>query len=210
MRRRGPRPEGRVDAGFSLVELLVTVLITGLLVPLVFSVLITAQRQTTATTDTAEAVDDVRLALSSVERRVRSASAPLYIGPATASTGRAQGFGFATRFAADGSALAAADAPQCVQYTVVSGALRTRSFPASATTRPAWTSTAAPVVVSDVVPWPTGTPTRGTTFAADPAVTRSVTVHLEVQRRTGSTATVERVLTARNPAGTSITCADFS
>lgn len=171
LRRLGP-PRG--DAGVSLVELLVTVVIAGIVLPLITGVMITAQRRTADTVSTASAVADARLALQDIDRQVRSGAAPLSVS--------GQAFGFWTAFAADGTTAAA---PRCVQYSVVGGALKTRSFVATASA-PAW-STARTVA--------TGL-TASTSFALEG--TTSVSVDLRLVQGSGRPARVDSTLTTRN------------
>ncbi len=168
-----PVTRQRGDVGLSLVELLVTMVIAGVILPLVFGAVVGAERSTSRAVAGGDAVADARLGLAMIDRQVRSGSAPLYLDTA------GQSLGFHTRLAANGTMAAAS---QCMQYRVNGGALQTRSFAVTATP-PAWTS-----VISGV--------TSTTTFTA--SGTSSVRVALDVVRGSGRPASVDSLLTTRN------------
>lgn len=175
--RRDPRPAAG-EAGITLVELVITVALSGVLLPLVIGVLVSAQRSTHGTLRTADAVAEAGVGLQDVDRQVRSAAGPVHVDGAAA-------FGVWTNFAPDGTRAAA---PRCLQYRVDGTSLRTRTFPASAgAARPAWSTARA--VASGL--------TSGSAFAADGG-TSSVSVQLVVERSSGRPATVGSVLTPRN------------
>jgi hypothetical protein len=68
-----------------MAELLVTVALLGLIIPLAVAYLASAQAQTRATLTSSATVGDVRLALTYVERQVRSGHQPLTVSPTTLS-----------------------------------------------------------------------------------------------------------------------------
>ncbi len=188
--RRWRRP-GSGDAGYSLVEVLVTTVIAGIVFPLVLGIVITAQQQTSSTVRRAEAIGVARLALQDIDREVRSGDAPLHLDGT-------QGLGFRTAFTPGGQP---AGVTRCVQYRrESSGELRTRTFDTTAG-RPPWST--APVVATGLTP--------GTSFTAAGG-TSSVSVDLVVGAGPGRPATVETVLTARNTSTAAATaaCGDFT
>ncbi len=176
--------EQREDSGVTLVELLVVVVITGLVLPLAFAVLLSVQRQTKATVQFSDDVGQARLAMQSVDRLVRSANGPLSVSLSGAALGlltTAQPgyFGVA----------------RCVQFKVLNGALLTRSFQPGATP-PAW---------------PAGSLARSLNPATVPFITASaaqVVVRFDVLDSTGRSTRVESALTARNVAGSGGTTVD--
>lgn len=128
--RAGRRQErAKDDAGLTLVELLVVMVISSLLLVLTFTVLITVQLQTKENLNTAQQVDQVRLGVAQIDRQVRSGN--VIIDPAVDS--------------ADGSVLRVFTQTdgvrRCVQWQVAEETLRFRSWD------PDWTSAA------DVEPW---------------------------------------------------------
>lgn len=172
MLRSGPRT--RDDRGLTLVELLVTMVIAGVIVPLVLSVLLAAQRQTAGTASTAAAVGDVRLAVATMGRQIRTASGPVILDGAPSPV-----LGLYTT---DGSAGA-----RCLQYRVVHGVLRTRSFPVTGSGT-SWST--ATVVTSSVA--------STTPFSAIPSSAGSVRVQLAALVDGGRTVSVDKTLSARN------------
>ncbi|MCY7366410.1 MAG: prepilin-type N-terminal cleavage/methylation domain-containing protein, partial [Frankiaceae bacterium] len=62
----------RGDKGTTLVELLISMTIFSLALAMVYSVLITVQRQTKDQTSRADSVGNARLALQQIDRQVRS------------------------------------------------------------------------------------------------------------------------------------------
>lgn len=177
------------DAGTTLVELLVTMVIAGLVVPLIIGVVIGAQRHTVSTMNTASAVASTRLALQDIDRQVRSGAGPVHVGT--------RAFGFWTAFAADGIPVAV---PHCVQYRIDGSTLQRRSFPTGGT-RPGWAAVGG---VESML-------AAGSTFAADGAGGASIEAELVVQVSADRPVTVASVLTPRNTATTSTTdCGAFS
>lgn len=185
----------RRDAGFTFTELVVTMAVVAVVMPLVLGFAVASQRNATGTISAANAVGDARLALQDIDREVRSGAAPVRVDGSPGSD--VQAFGFYTAFAPDGTLAAQ---PRCVQYRIVSGVLRTRSFPATSTLSPTWSSATA------VVPGLTS----GSSFRTDAAAS-SVTVDLEVRDGAGRPAAIESTLTPRNaPIATATTCGTFS
>lgn len=84
----------REDGGFSLIELLVSMSIFGLILSLVIGLMITAQKQTAATGIRLDDIDQARTAIDSLSRTVRTAVEPAQLqvgctscrGPASTST----------------------------------------------------------------------------------------------------------------------------
>lgn len=112
---------GQSDAGVTLVELLITMIIFSLVMAMTYGVLITVQRQTKDQIARADAVGDARLALQQIDRQVRSGNV-LY-NPST------EPLPLSMRIytQANGD-------QRCVQWQVVGGLLRSRSW------SPTWTT----------------------------------------------------------------------
>lgn len=193
----------RGDAGLSLVELLVTAVIAGVVLPLVVGVLIRAQDQTASTVDRAAAGTDLRLALQSLDVAVRDAATPL---PSVSSDGRAFGF------------WSAASGGRCIQFKLVAAPaprtdllLVTRGFASATTAPPPWAGAA--VVASGLAPTPAPPPSAGTAPAfALASGGRSVEVVLSARGRRGPLVTLKGSLAARNattPASTS-NCGNYT
>ena len=178
--RRWQEIRRRGDDGVTLVELLVVVVITGIVLPLAFAVLLSVQRQTKSTLQFSDDVGQARLAMQSIDRQVRSADAPLTVTPSP--SGPVLGLLTTAEPAHLGN-------PWCVQFTVSGGKLLTRSF--SPTGPPPTT-------------WPSGSLARGLTatapFTLDPASPAQVRVRFDVIDA-GRSTRIESQLTARNLAG---------
>ncbi len=67
---RTARPRG--DAGFTLTELLTTMIVLGIAMAMVFPAVILVQRKVNDLEDTASSVGEVRLALATIDRQARS------------------------------------------------------------------------------------------------------------------------------------------
>ena len=115
MRDHLMRSRQRSDEGMTLVELLISMAIFSLALSMVYTVLITVQRQTKDSTSRADAVGDARLALQQIDRQVRSGN--VLFDPA------AETLPLSMRVytQANGD-------QRCVQWQVVNGTLRTRSW----------------------------------------------------------------------------------
>ena len=172
------------DRGVTLVELLVVVVITGIVLPLAFAVLISVQKQTKSTLQFSDDVGQARLAMQSIDRQVRSANQPLSVSL----SGTALGL---LTTAQPGHL----DVARCVQFKVLNGALLIRSFVPGATP-PAWpTGSLARRLNPSTVPF--------TTSSAD-----QVLVRFDVLDSAGRSTRVESALTARNVAGSGGTTVD--
>ena len=112
LRRRSYR---RDETGTTLVEILISMTIFSLALAMVYSVLITVQRQTTDQTSRADSVGNARLALQQMDRQVRSGNV-LY-NPAT----EALPLSMRVYTQANGD-------QRCVQWQVDNTKLRTRSW----------------------------------------------------------------------------------
>lgn len=126
----------RGDKGTTLVELLISMTIFSLALAMVYSVLITVQRQTNDQTSRADSVGNARLALQQIDRQVRSGNV-LY-NPASETLP----LSMRVYTQANGD-------QRCVQWQVFNGKLRSRSW------SPTWTTdgqvSAWAVVAHDVV-----------------------------------------------------------
>lgn len=111
---RGRRDRQR-DAGMTLVELLISMMIFSLALAMVYTVLITVQKQTVDQNARADAVGNARLALQQIDRQVRSGNV-LY-NPAT----EALPLSMRVYTQANGE-------QRCVQWQVFDGKLRSRSW----------------------------------------------------------------------------------
>jgi type II secretory pathway pseudopilin PulG len=100
-----------------MAELLVTVALVGLITPLAVAFLMSVQAQTRATLTSSATVGDVRLALTHVERQVRSGHQPLTVSPTTLSLATCD----------DAAAPADVGRVRVVEFRIESGALQTRS-----------------------------------------------------------------------------------
>ena len=105
----------RDERGTTLVEVLISMTIFTLALAMVYSVLITVQRQTKDQTSRADTVGNARLALAQIDRQVRSGNV-LY-NPAS----EALPLSMRVYTQANGD-------QRCVQWQVYSGKLRTRSW----------------------------------------------------------------------------------
>lgn len=103
------------ERGTTLVELLISMTIFSLALAMVYSVLITVQRQTKDQTSRADAVGNARLALAQIDRQVRSGNV-LY-NPAT------ETLPLSMRVYTQANG-----AQRCVQWQVFGGKLRSRSW----------------------------------------------------------------------------------
>lgn len=130
------RDRGPADQGTTLVEILISMTIFSLALAMVYSVLITVQRQTKDQTSRADSVGNARLALQQIDRQVRSGNV-LY-NPATETLP----LSMRVYTQANGD-------QRCVQWQVYNGKLRSRSW------SPTWTTdgqvSAWTVVAHDVV-----------------------------------------------------------
>lgn len=106
------------DSGFTLVELLISMVVFGIAVSLVYSVLIKVQTYTSDTERSSEAASQVRLALAQIDRQVRSgnvlyspANEPASLASCTA-TGTNAGSCMRVYTQANG-------AERCVQWQVI-------------------------------------------------------------------------------------------
>lgn len=105
----------RGDKGTTLVELLISMTIFSLALAMVYSVLITVQRQTKDQTSRADSVGNARLALQQIDRQVRSGNV-LY-NPASETLP----LSMRVYTQANGD-------QRCVQWQVFDGKLRSRSW----------------------------------------------------------------------------------
>lgn len=103
------------ERGTTLVELLISMTIFSLALAMVYSVLITVQRQTKDQTSRADSVGNARLALAQIDRQVRSGNV-LY-NPAT------ETLPLSMRVYTQANG-----AQRCVQWQVYGGKLRSRSW----------------------------------------------------------------------------------
>ena len=182
--RRSPSRGQNGDIGVTLIELLVVIVITGIVLPMAFVVMLSVQRQTKLALKFSDDVAQARRAMQSIDRQVRSANDPLKVF-------------------ASGSALGMliADAPyigaaHCVQFKVLGGKLLTRSF-----------SPTGPLPAT----WPSGALARGLTatapFTITPPSTTQVNVRFDVIDAAGRSTRIESQLTARNKPGSGGTSA---
>ena len=191
----------RDDAGLSLVELLVTMVVAAVTLPLIFLVVIRAQAQAGETMDSAASVDRARLAVATLQREVRAGATPISLG-APLWSGRPErlAFGFWT----EGTGGAAG---RCTQYKVVGTDLVRRTW-APSSPPPAWPAAAGaalPTGVTRVVTGLTTSPTPATSVTSwlEPAVVtqvepEAVRLVLEVRDGRGRPATVTTIVGARN------------
>lgn len=105
----------RADAGVTLVELLVVMIISTVLLAIVYMVLITVQRQTADTVRRADSVDQARIGLSQLDRQVRSGN--VFYDPVLES------LPMSMRVFTQSNAV-----QRCVQWQVTGGVLRTRAW----------------------------------------------------------------------------------
>lgn len=105
----------RDERGTTLVEILISMTIFSLALAMVYTVLITVQKQTKDQTSRADSVGNARLALAQIDRQVRSGNV-LY-NPATESLP----LSMRVYTQANGD-------QRCVQWQVYNGKLRTRSW----------------------------------------------------------------------------------
>ncbi len=103
------------DQGTTLAELLISMMIFSVALAMVYSVLITVQRQTKDSTARADAVGNARLALAQIDRQVRSGNV-LY-NPASETLP----LSMRVYTQANGD-------QRCVQWQVYNGKLRSRSW----------------------------------------------------------------------------------
>ena len=111
------RPPGdrREDSGQTLIELLVVMLLMSGLSTIVYGVLISVQRQTADTVRRADSVDQARLALSQIDRQVRSGN--VFYDPVL------ETLPMSMRVYTQSNGVAS-----CVQWQVTGRQLRTRSW----------------------------------------------------------------------------------
>jgi prepilin-type N-terminal cleavage/methylation domain-containing protein len=112
---RDLRKRAHGDRGTTLVEVLISMTIFTLALAMVYSVLITVQRQTKDQTSRADSVGNARLALAQIDRQVRSGNV-LY-NPSS----EALPLSMRVYTQANGD-------QRCVQWQVFGGKLRTRSW----------------------------------------------------------------------------------
>jgi len=105
----------RRDAGMTLVEILISMMIFSLALAMVYTVLITVQKQTKDQTSRADSVGNARLALMQIDRQVRSGNV-LY-NPASES------LPLSMRVYTQANGV-----QRCVQWQVYDRKLRTRSW----------------------------------------------------------------------------------
>lgn len=184
--RRGPGG----DRGLTLVELLVTMTMLGVLMPLVFGAIIRGQQQTSDSIARIDAADQVRLGLQQIDRQVRSADA---LFPATPDSVQV--------LTQDDPGIAGA---RCVQWQVAGGVLKTRTWLPGATptdVRP-WRNLAYDLVNAGlgVAPFPT-TAATATTDAQ-----LSVDLRVKSTRSSAEPTRLTTVLTPRNTDTTGATC----
>ena len=185
---RLPGGRHRRDDGVTLIELLVVMVITGIVLPMAFVVLLSIQRQTKATLQFSDDVGQARLAMQSIDRLVRSANVP----DAPVSVVSLSGTALGLLTTAQPGHL---DVARCVQFKVLNGALLIRSFVPGATP-PAW---------------PTGSLARRLNPSTVPFTTSSaaqVVVRFDVLDSAGRSTRIESQLTARNVAGSGGTSVD--
>lgn len=182
------------DDGLTLVELLVTMVIAAITLPLIFVVLVGAQSQTVSTTASARSVADARLVLQVMQRQVNDGAQPLLV------SGDGRSLGYWTEQPVAGLPAGA----RCVQYSVVTTGvgsaartdLRLRSWRLSEQ-RPLWAD--ARVLATDV--------STGSRFAQVSVVVQEVaaaSLALTVRHGSDHPASVSTVLTARNRAATAL------
>lgn len=174
------------DSGVTLVELLVTMIVLAIVLPMTYSVLITVERQTKDETARADAVGDARLALQQIDRLVRSGNV-LY-DPATETLP----LSMRVYTQANGER-------RCVQWQVHDGLLRSRSW------SPTWTVDALVsdwgVVARNIVNT-TATPPFALQGGSTPFGSRLVDIKLLVQNPSseGQPIDVTSSLSGRNTA----------
>ena len=106
----------------SLVELLVVMIIFSVLIVITFTVLVTVQRQTVDTMARNDSVDQARLAMAQIDRRVRSGDRIFAVTPdASGLSDRLVVLNF---YNGDGAAQS-----RCIEWQATGGVLRTRTFP---------------------------------------------------------------------------------
>jgi type II secretory pathway pseudopilin PulG len=136
------RERNRADGGTTLVEILISMTIFSLALAMVYSVLITVQKQTKDQTSRADSVGNARLALQQIDRQVRSGNV-LY-NPATETLP----LSMRVYTQANGD-------QRCVQWQVYNGKLRSRSWSPTWTTDgqvSAWTVVAHDLVNTTATP----------------------------------------------------------
>jgi prepilin-type N-terminal cleavage/methylation domain-containing protein len=199
--RRHGRPAD--DAGLTLVELLVTMMVFSVAVSLVYSAVILVQRRTSDAAHSAAAVGELRQALAQIDRQVRSGNV-LY-SPAGEPEHLASCAGDST--AAAGTCMRIYTqtdvGPRCIQWQVVADATRPgRSLLRSRSWAPDWTTTGSvsgweTVARGLAVPagtYPFALAGSGTAYGA-----RLLSVRLEaVDDRRGANVTITSSLSGRN------------
>lgn len=205
MREAMRRRRAADEAGWTLVELIVSMAIFTILLVIVFSILITVSMQTKDNLARTRAVDQVQLGLMQIDRQVRSGN--VISDPSTensADSGVPQNYSLRVYTQTDG-------VYQCVQWRVryptgsPQGLLEYRSW------KPQWASTGGvqpwAVVARNIVK-PAGTLDKNDSrtwppfFQVDPAKGQTITVTFQVkdpsQRASSRPATISSVLTGRN------------
>lgn len=202
-RRTRSRPDPGGEAGYSLVEMLVAMVVFGVAISVVYSAVLLVQRQVDDVAGSAEAAGQVRLALAQIDRQVRSGNV-LYspededdhVASCESVTGSDAGTCMRVYTQADG-------VERCVQWQVLpdpaaagTDLLRTRSWP------PSWLTGGGvsewSTVARGLVPAPSASPFR---LQADGAYgSRLLKVHLEAvdRRRAGKPVVLTSSLSGRN------------
>ncbi|WP_315095261.1 type II secretion system protein [uncultured Cellulomonas sp.] len=203
--------DGRRDAGWTLVELIVSMGIFGLLLALVFSILVTVSMQTKDNLARTRAVDETQIGLMQIDRQVRSGN--VIADPANESaamSGVAPYYALRVYTQTDGVF-------QCVQWRVrfptgsSFGVLEYRSW------KPTWQSTGgveawrtvarsivkpatSTVVAADRSTWPPFFVQANDAEISSSAQTIRVTLRVKdpAQRASSAPATVTSTLTGRN------------
>ena len=133
---RDPRAErtSGTDSGQTLIELLVVMLVLSAVTAIVYGVLITVQRSTADTVKRADSVDQARLALSQIDRQVRSGN--VFYDPVL------ETLPMSMRVYTQSNGI-----KRCVQWQVTGGELRSRSWePVTGVVEQDWHTVARNVV----------------------------------------------------------------
>ena len=133
------------DSGVTLVELLVSMTIFSVIISIIYGVLISVQKQTADTVKRADAVDQVRLGLSEIDRQVRSGNVlynPIF-----------ETLPMSMRVYTQANGL-----QRCVQWQIASGVLRTRSWSTTWQTDPPGAVSAWRTIARNVVNTSSDTP----------------------------------------------------
>jgi prepilin-type N-terminal cleavage/methylation domain-containing protein len=199
------RRRDRSDAGFTLIEMLITMVIFGIVLAITMGAVIQAQKYSTQVQDTADATSELRQALAVVDRQVRSGnvlfSPASETSPSTCTASGASG-GTCMRIYTQSNGL-----NRCVQWQLLTQSgttvLRSRSWSPNWVSDGSYTGwhvdarnlvpTATPFSLRDSSGNPTSADANGTTGRY-----LSVTLSAVDPRRAGKTETITSSMSGRN------------